>query len=233
MARASGELIADYGIDDAADDLPAPSWNIAPTARIPVIVDAVPRDAGDDAEPRRRLEGARWGLVPTWANDVSVGVRAFNARSETAASKPTFRAAVRSRRAAIPSTGYYEWKTAPDRRKQPYFIHPPSGDLLLAGLYEWWRDPADPDSPWLLSATILTRQAEGHLAGIHDRMPVFLSRDRLDEWLDPATTGDDGLVRAVAEHGADVAATLVPDAVDPRVGNVRENGPELIEPVDA
>lgn len=233
VARASADLIADYDVDEAGDDLPGPSWNIAPTTRIPILVDAVPRDAPEGSDAVRRLEGAKWGLVPTWAKDVSVGVRAFNARSETAASKPTFRAAVKARRAVVPATGYYEWRTGPDTQKQPFFIHPASGDLLMAALYEWWRDPADAESPWLLSATILTRAASGELAGIHDRMPVFLARERIDEWLDPSTTGDDGLVHAVAERGADVAESLVADAVDRRVGNVRENDPGLIDPLDA
>lgn len=233
MARASAELIADYEVEIAGDDLPEPSWNIAPTTRIPVLIDAAPRASDDEAAtapPARRLEGARWGLVPPWARDVSVGVRAFNARSETAASKPTFRAAVARRRAVVPTSGYYEWHTGPEG-KQPYFLHLDTGDLLMAGLYEWWRDPAIPDAPWLLSATILTREATGDLAGIHHRMPVFLDRDRLDEWLDPAVKGDDGLVTAFAQHGAEVAERVAFHAVDRTVGNVRNNGPELVEPV--
>lgn len=234
MARASAELIADYAVDVAGDDLPQPSWNIAPTTRIPVILDAAPRasdDTATTAEPTRRLEGARWGLVPPWAKDVSVGVRAFNARSETAASKPTFRAAVASRRAVVPASGYYEWHTGPDG-KQPYYIHLGEGDLLMAGLYEWWRDPNVPDASWLLSATILTQDATGDLAEIHPRMPVFLDRDRLDAWIDPAVRGDDGLVRDFAQHGVEVAARVQHHAVDRAVGNVRNNGPELIEQVE-
>lgn len=245
VARASADLIADYGVDLAGDDLPEPSWNIAPTTRIPVLIDTAPRASGTDdsdaaadgdaASPgtvARRLEGARWGLVPTWAKDISVGVRSFNARSETAASKPTFRTAVAKRRAIVPTTGYYEWHTGPDGAKQPHFIHVESGDLLMAGLYEWWRDPAAPDAPWLLSASILTREAVGELATIHHRMPVFVDRDRMDEWLDPEVKGDDGLVSSFAEHGAEVASHLAHHPVDRAVGNVRNNGPELIEPIE-
>ena len=244
VARASAELIADYGVDLPGDDLPEPRWNIAPTTRIPVLIDTVPRaSAAGDADAsapgesapqaaRRRLEGAHWGLVPRWAKDASVGVRAFNARSETAATKPTFRAAVAARRAVVPTSGYYEWHKLPDGTKQPHFLHLPEGDLLMAGLYEWWQDPADPQAPWLLSATILTRAATPELAVIHDRMPVFLDRERLDEWLDPGTKGDDGLVAAFAEHGGEVARRVVHRPVDRRVGNVRNEGPELIDPLD-
>lgn len=249
VARASSELIADYGVTDPGDDLPEPSWNIAPTTRIPVLIDSPPRasgsaradgdidehdDANGDRQPAmgriRRLEGAKWGLVPAWAKDESVGVRSFNARSETAASKPTFRTAVAKRRAVVPATGYYEWRKAPDGTKQPFFIHRSEGDLLLAGLYEWWRAPGDAAAPWLLSATILTRAATGELATIHDRMPVFLERDRLDEWLDPATTGDDGLVHSIAEQGGRIAHALEFYAVDRRVGNVRNDDPSLMAP---
>lgn len=240
VARASAELIAQYGVDLAGENLPEPSWNIPPTTQIPVLIDSVQGQqpdadaeahARDDDARTRRLESARWGLVPRWAKDLSVGVRAFNARSETAASKPTFRAAVARRRAAIPATGYYEWHTRPDGTKQPHFIHRTDGDLVMAGLYEWWRDPSTPEGEWVLSTSILTREATGELASIHHRMPVFLDHERLDEWLDPRLEGNDALVRAFAEHGADVAELTTHYPVDPRVGNVRVNGPELIAPV--
>ncbi|GGA74858.1 DUF159 family protein [Pseudoclavibacter endophyticus] len=246
MARASADLIADYGIDEAGEDLPPPSWNIAPTTSIPIIVDSAGRastsadegaagEAGTPAARVRRLAAAKWGLVPPWANDASVGIRAFNARSETAAAKPTFRTAVARRRAVVPASGYYEWHTGPDKVKQPHFIFRRDGDLLMAALYEWWRDPAatadSAEAPWLLSASILTREATGELANVHHRMPVFLDRERMDEWLDPAVTGDNGLVAAIAEHGAEVAARTTLYPVDRAVGDVRSNGPHLLAPL--
>ena len=233
IARASSELIAEYDVEIVGDNLPEPSWNIAPTTRIPILLDAPPRGAGSRAaRAQRRLEGARWGLVPRWAKAVGGGPPTFNARSETAAAKPTFRAAVATRRTAVPATGYYEWQKLPDGAKQPYFIHPEGLSLLMAGLYEWWRNPADDTAPWLLSTTILTRAATGELARVHDRMPVFLADDDLEWWLTPATTGDDGLVHEAAERGARLAETLRCDAVNPRVGNVRANDPSLIDPID-
>lgn len=226
--------MAEFDVELEGEELPEPSYNIAPTTMIPIILDAVPRGAEPGAAPVRRIESAKWGLVPAWAKDPSVGVRAFNARSETAAAKPTFRAAVKQRRALIPATGYYEWKTLADGTKIPHFIHPAGGGSLpMAGLYEWWRDPAGGEAaPWLLSATILTRPASGALAEIHDRMPVFLAEDGWREWLDPAEPGSPELVAATAERGAEVAEGLEARRVGKGVGNVRNQGPELIEPAE-
>ena len=240
VARASADLAAELDIERAGDDEPRASYNVAPTTRIPIVVEAKAPD--DEAEqwgpgPIRRLELAKWGLVPTWAKDESVGVRAFNARSETAAVKPTFRAAVKRRRAAIPVDGYYEWRKLPGGAKQPYFVHLEGATvgegepLLLAGLYEWWRSPAD---EWLLSATILTRDSTpGPLAELHDRIPVLLDRGDLDEWLDPAAVGDAGMLGDFAARAASVAERLAMHPVDRRVGNVRENDPGLVSPIEA
>lgn len=241
VARAAGALIAEFEVETAGEELPEPSYNIAPTSMIPIILDALPRDAGPGAAPVRRLEAAKWGLVPGWAKDPSVGVRAFNARSETAAAKPTFRTAVKQRRALIPASGYYEWKTLGDGAKIPHYLHPAEGGTLpMAGLYEWWRDPAGgEDAPWLLSASILTRASTGALAEIHDRMPVFLDADGAEggapgwrEWIDPQEPGTPDLLAAIAEHGAEVAERLEIRRVGRAVGNVRNQGPELIEPAE-
>ena len=234
VAGAASDLVTLFDVDLVGDDLPAASWNIAPTSRVAVVIDTIPKGADAESEPVRRLEAARWGLVPPWAKDVSVGVTAFNARIETAASKPMFSASVKKRRAVIPATGYYEWSTV-DGVKTPHFIHLPDDQLLLfAGLYEWWRNPdAADDDPqkWLLSTTILTREATGELATIHDRMPVFLDPAFIDEWLDPSTEGGEELLEEVAAVGDEVATTVGNYEVDRAVGNVRNNSPELIAPV--
>lgn len=234
VARASAQLAAELDVDRVTDAPLRESYNVAPTTSIPIVVEASAPD--DERErwgdaPIRRLEAARWGLVPGWAKDASVGVRAINARSETAAVKPTFRAAVKRRRAVVPADGYYEWRKLAGGAKQPYYLHPADGaPLLFAGLYEWWRSPAD---EWLLSATILTRDAPaGPLAELHDRIPVMLDRGDVDEWLDPATVGDAGMLGDFAGRGAAVAERLAMHPVDRRVGNVRENDPALIEPVE-
>ena len=186
MARATSDLVA-LGDAEANEDLVLrQSWNVAPTAEVPILVAHADDvgvggsgggDGGAGAGVTRRIHVARWGLVPPWAKELSVGSRAFNARSETVASKPTFRAAVRARRCAVPVEGYYEWKTpepgakGPDGRaakKQPYYVHPAgAGDgegpvIWFAGLYEWWQDPeaqAAGEDAWVLSTTILTMAA--------------------------------------------------------------------------
>lgn len=234
VAGAADDLVRMFDVDLAADDMPGPSFNVAPTDRVPIVLDTVPKGADADDEPVRRLESARWGLVPPWAKDVKVGVTAFNARIEAAAEKPHFTNAVKKRRAVVPATGYYEWKTVGDV-KTPHFIHLPDGELFVfAGLYEWWRNPAEgDDSPdkWLLSTTILTREASGALAGIHDRMPVFLSPELLDEWLDPHTEGEEDLLAEISHGGEEVARRAEFHVVGSAVGNVRNNSPELMEPV--
>ena len=234
VAGASSDLVDMFDVDRSAEDLPGPSFNIAPTDRVPIVLDTIPKGADPDDPPVRRLEGARWGLVPPWAKDVKVGVTAFNARIESAAEKAHFKNAVKKRRAIVPATGYYEWKTVDDI-KTPHFIHLPEGELFVfAGLYEWWRNPAEADdSPdkWLLSTSILTREATGELAGIHDRMPVFLSPELLDEWLDPNTEGEEDLLAEISHGGEEVAERVEFHVVDRAVGNVRNNSPELIQPI--
>lgn len=199
------------------------------------MVDAAPR--GDDAggPPVRRLAAARWGLVPSWADDPSVGATAFNARSESASEKPMFRDAVVSRRALVPATGYYEWVTSPEGRRHPVLIRLPDDEVMLfAALYEWWRNPAvAPGDParWLLSTTVLTRASSGPLADVHDRMPVFVGADVMDEWLDPETEGDDDLVQGVAGEAEDIAARMLHHEVSGDVGSVANDRPDLVSPL--
>lgn len=234
VAGAATDLVEMFDVDRPADDLPEPSWNVAPTDRVPIVLDSIPKSAAEGDEPVRRLEAARWGLVPSWAKDVSVGVTAFNARIESAAAKSHFATAVKKRRAIVPATGYYEWKTV-DGVKTPHFIHLPEGELLVfAGLYEWWRNPAAAeDSPdkWLLSTSVLTREATGELAGIHDRMPVFLSPELIDEWLDPHTEGSEELLQEVSAGGVEMERRVQFHEVDRAVGNVKNNSPQLMEPL--
>jgi len=236
VAGAAADLVQMFDVDLVGDDLPEPSFNVAPTDRVPIILDTIPKGAEEFDEPVRRLEAARWGLVPPWAKDVKVGVTAFNARIESAASKPHFANAVKKRRAIIPATGYFEWRTVGEV-KTPHFIHLPEGELVVfAGLYEWWRNPAAADgSPekWLLSTSILTREASGALASIHDRMPVFLSPSLVDEWLDPHTEGGEELLEEVAYGALEVEGHMLAHEVDRAVGNVRNNSPALIEPLPA
>jgi len=228
VARVGSELASVLRADVIADDLPAPSYNVAPTAQAAIVLDSAKTEP-----PTRRIEAARWGLVPAWAKDPREGAPAFNARAEEAAEKPMFRRAVASRRAVVPASGYYEWKTAAGV-KTPYFIAPDGGEpLMFAGLYEWWKDPAKADDDatrWLLSFTILTRAATAELGSIHDRMPLFIDADHADVWLDPTTEYPADLLDAVIDAAPEVAGSLVATAVGPEVGNVRNDDPSLIEP---
>jgi putative SOS response-associated peptidase YedK len=224
-----------FDVDVMGEGLPEPSWNIAPTDRIAVVIDSLPKATSDDdfPEPVRRLESARWGLVPGFAKDPKAGPPLFNARSEDVAEKASFRVAVAKRRAVVPATGYYEWHVV-DGVRTPLFVSLPGDELLLfAGLYEWWRDPAAADgSPerWLLSATILTRDSAAGLASIHERMPVFLDADMVEGWLDPQEEGTQELVDEVAAAGVDVAERAEFYEVGAAVGSVANNGPELLQP---
>lgn len=229
VASAGSDLVGVLRVDVEGDDLPEPSYNVAPTSRVAIVLDSAKTEP-----PTRRLEAARWGLVPSWAKDTKIGARAFNARAEELEDKPMFRGALEKRRAVVPTSGYYEWKNV-DGVKIPHYIRPADGEpLFLAGLYEWWRDKTkgddDPDR-WLLSFTILTRDAIGRLGSIHDRMPLFLDPDHADAWLDPTTDNVRDVLDAAIDAAPALAETLDDHEVSTAVGNVRNDAPELIEPV--
>ncbi|MFC4223023.1 SOS response-associated peptidase [Lysinibacter cavernae] len=239
VARATGSLVAFYSVDQPADDLPEPNYNIRPTDSVPIVVDTAARsqepanDSDDGAATGvRRLEAARWSLVPPFAKELKLPYPTFNARSESAASKPSFRASVATKRCIVPADGYYEWLTAADNSKTPFYITDADEDVPLsfAGLYSWWADPtfaADDPDRWVLSATILTMAAPPELAHIHDRTPVTLPTTMIDDWLDPGTRGDQGLMDAAVEASLPVARSLHTRQVAP----LRGNGPELIRSV--
>ena len=179
---------------------------------------------------------ARWGLVPGWAKDLSIGSRMFNARSDSLATKRSFAPSLANRRCLVVADGYYEWlkEEVPGQskpRRTPFYIHRTDGaPLAFAGLYAWWPDPSkekgDPDR-WVLSATIVTADAHGGLEQIHDREPVVLAEDEADAWLTPDLTGADEAL-AVLEQPSPALSWY---EVSARVGSVRNNDPSLIEPV--
>jgi putative SOS response-associated peptidase YedK len=153
----------------------SPRYNIAPTQPIPVI-------RQHPKEPVRQLSLMKWGLIPSWAKDMSGAARMINARSETAGAKPAFRDALKSRRCLIPADGFYEWMRT-GKTKQPYCFEVNRGELFaFAGLWERWRDPS---GQWIKSCAILTTTPNAVTSAIHDRMPVILDRDSYDLWLDP------------------------------------------------
>jgi putative SOS response-associated peptidase YedK len=192
-----------------------PSWNVGPTAQVLGV---------------RERHGARvlspyvWGLLPGWCDDPKVAARSFNARAETVASRPMFRGAFHRRRLLVPVDGFYEWATVPGAaRKQPYYFSRADGDpVVLAGLWEWWERDGDGRR----SATVITTAA-GPDMPVHDRQPVVLDPAAWGRWLDPEFD-DERALRGMLRAGAGV---LVHHAVRAEVGSVRNDGPELVEPV--
>jgi putative SOS response-associated peptidase YedK len=172
-----------------------PRYNVAPTSESYVVLD-------DDGS--RAVDTARWGLIPSWSKDSSHGSRMINARSETVADKPAFRAAFKRRRCLVPVDGYYEWHTDESGargRKQPYFIHAvDEHPLALAGLYEDWLGPEGN----VRTFSVLTQQPPRWLAQIHDRMPVIVQPDMWSSWLSPATKESqlEPLLANIAPHSA-------------------------------
>ena len=231
-SRDAEAIAAEFDVAESWAPALEPNYNIAPTTPVYAVLE---RPAKDDRPQQRQLRLVTWGLVPSWAKDASIGTRLINARLETAAEKPAFRRAFERRRAIIPADGYYEWyatTVAGKTKKQPYFIAPEDGSILaMAGLYEIWRDPSkaeDDEDRFRWTMTVITTTAEDSLGHVHDRMPLMLDRDGYDAWLDPTLT-----------NVAEVAALLKPAMpgqllavpVSPLVSNVRNNGPELIEPI--
>ena len=239
VARSMGELVTIFEVDEVIGEVRLPSYNIAPTHKIAMIVDRSFEKDSDGApvgELSREIHAARWGLVPRWSKDgPSSGAPLINGRIESLLEKPSFKDSVVRRRAVIPASGYYEWHVNSDGTKQPFFINAGAdGMLALAGIYEWWADPSKPANDpnrWLLSASLITKHTAPELEHIHDRNPVLLSPDTIEEWLDPHVIGDQDLLDAVAADSNRVASEVEFYPVGQDVGKVAINGPELIRPL--
>jgi putative SOS response-associated peptidase YedK len=201
-----------------------PRYNIAPSQDVLVVRASPPSHAEPAAGSNRRADLLRWGLVPSWAQDRSVGNRMINARAETAAERPAFRDAMQRRRCLVPADGFYEWQAVEgSKRRQPHFIRM-KGDrpFAFAGLWESWRRRGDK----VESFTILTTSANELVAPIHDRMPVVVAPADFDRWLDPAVAA------------ADVAGLLKPYSADEmesqpvgtQVNNPANDDPSCAEP---
>lgn len=206
---------------DAEIGVPLPQrWNIAPTDKVGTI-------RQDRHEPKRMLGLMRWGLIPYWAKDISVGARAINAMSETAAEKPAFREAMRRRRCLVPADGFYEWKKLSAKEKQPYSFGMADDSLFaFAGLWERWRNP---ENQMIESFTILTTRANALLADVHDRMPVILRPEDYDLWLDPGVT-DAARVADLLQPFDPRMMRLYP--VSTRVNRVGNDDPECAREID-
>ncbi|TYP89982.1 SOS response-associated peptidase [Blastococcus xanthinilyticus] len=230
-SRKPEDLALEFEAVPAAGQAPlAADYNVAPTKDVYVVRHAKERDAEGlpTGGGHRELRAVRWGLVPSWAKDVSVGNRMLNARVESLTEKPAFRKAAATRRCLVPADGWYEWaKRLDSPAKQPYFITPEDGSVLaMAGLWEVWGTGEDR----LYTCTVVTAPAVGALAEIHDRMPLVLPRDRWADWLDPAREDVAELAQLTPPE---VVAGLELRPVGAAVSNVRNNGPELLARADA
>lgn len=193
-----------------------PRYNIAPTQPVPVAIH-LPEQAD------RQFKLLRWGLIPSWSKDLSIGAKLINARAETVAEKPSFRSAFKQRRCLILADGFYEWQRQ-NGKKQPFFFQERDGQpFALAGLWERWQG----EEGAIESCTILTTQANELLRPIHDRMPVILPSTAYEEWLDPKTPTDrlQGLL-----HPYDAEA-MQSYAVSAMVNNPTNDRPECIQPL--
>jgi len=219
-----------HAVDATGDAAPGPDYNVAPTKPVLAVVQRHPRGAEgtvDQSRTERSVRVLHWGLVPSWAKDPTGGSRLINARAETAADKPSFRAALAARRCLLPADGWYEWRRG-GGAKQPFFITrrteaAGAGSLAMAGIWEFWRSPAGGEP--LVTAAVLTTDAVGPLADIHPRMPLLLAAEDWAAWLDPDGGPPASLLRPPTDA---LVAGLELRPVSAMVNNVRNEGPELV-----
>ncbi|GAB3207889.1 SOS response-associated peptidase [Marinactinospora thermotolerans] len=232
-----------------------PDYNVSPGKRVYAVLGPPPGRPDPAPAGPRHLSTLRWGLVPSWAKDPNVGYKMINARGETVAEKPAYRAAFARRRCLLPADAYYEWQLLPDAapgtaepgtspatdpehrsrksksRKRPYAVRYADGSpLALAGVFERWRDPSLPEedpAAWLWSCAVITTEAAPELAHIHERMPVVVPEDEWGTWLDPATDAAD--LRYVLDTTP--VSRFEVHRVDTAVNSIRNNGARLLEPV--
>jgi len=211
--------------EEEAAEAASPRWNVAPTTKVWAV--AASRSAGT-----RRLGPFRWGLVPNWAKTPTVGNRMINARTESVTTSPAYKRALQRRRCIVPADAFYEWRRRPSGRgrTQPFLIRRRDGEpMAFAGLWDLWRPHDDPRAEPLRSCTIITTGANDLVGRVHDRMPVMLSREHWDAWLEPGT-----------EDLEVVSGLLVPSParelemfpVGTAVNDVRNEGPELALPLE-
>ena len=195
-----------------------PNYNVTPSSEVFIVY---------DNDGSRCIDTAHWGLIPSWSKDTRGSSRMINARSETVADKPAYRAAFRRRRCLIPAAGYYEWQARTGAAKQPHFLHAVDGGILaFAGLYEDWVGPEGA----IRSCTILTQSALGAVARIHDRMPVLVPAQEWTRWLDSSLQDADRVLSDLVGERSAEALSAYPVAT--LVNKPANNGPALVEPIE-
>jgi putative SOS response-associated peptidase YedK len=213
--RASPEEVAEYfGVSEISL---TPRFNIAPTQEVPAVM---------ASEEGRKLVMLRWGLIPSWAKEKSIGAKLINARAETVAEKPSFRSAFKHRRCLIVTDGYYEWKKE-GARKQPYYITLEEvGLFAYAGLWEKWKT----EEGEISSCTIVTTEANELMRPIHDRMPAILDPKDYVEWLDPTPRPKEALLSLIRPYKPEAMRAYPVSTV---VNNARNNSPSCLEELEA
>lgn len=213
------EIIERFGVQQVAMEI-SNRYNIAPSQQVAVVTMSSPR----------LLSGMKWGLIPSWAKDMSIGSKLLNARAETLQEKPSFRAALKKRRCLIPGDGFYEW-LAVGKKKQPVHIRRKDRELFaFAGLWEEWKSPYGQS---VRSCTMVTVAANKTMSSIHDRMPAILSRDDEASWLDNADIEAAEAMMMLNPYDDSLLETYL---VSPEVNSSRADRPDYIllaEPRDA
>jgi putative SOS response-associated peptidase YedK len=222
--RSDKQKIAEAFHISQVDDFALPPWdyNVAPTTNQPIIRNS--RDTGE-----RELVLLRWGLIPFFTKSITdvKGLSTINARAETVAKSPTYREPFKKRRCLVPASGFYEWKRLDPKNKQPFAFDLANGNMMaFAGLWDGWKDPAN--GQWLQTFTIITTDANELMAPVHNRMPVILHPSNFDRWLDRGET-DRPPLDLLRPFPAD---EMEAHEANQGVGNVRNNGPELLEAPD-
>lgn len=211
------DLIADRFLLKRVDAKETFRFNIAPTQLAPVI---------HQTDTGRTLTMMRWGLIPFWAKDESIGNKLINARAETLAEKPSFKRSLERKRCIVPADGFYEWKKSKDgKTKTPMRIVVGQGDLFgIAGLWDRWKSP---NGESVESYTIITTEPNKFVSPIHNRMPVILSKDIEDQWLDPEITKPELLTPLLVPYKGEMKAYEVSKSVN----SPSNDSPSLIEPI--
>ena len=216
VASSNPEIEERFHCDAGSQEL-LPRYNVAPTQESLAVV--------TDANGDRQANQMRWGLVPHWAKDLSIGARFINARAETAAETAAFRVAFRKRRCLVVATGFYEWLREGKAKTPFYFTLKSKGPFAFAGLWELWKSP---ENKWVRSFTILTTSANSVMSPIHDRMPVILSPETEALWLDPRTEEPKTLTKVLVPFPAEEMAY---HEVRPGVNSWKIDTPECVQPL--
>lgn len=214
-------LAEHFGLDDEDLISWSPHYNIAPTQEVAVV-------RQNSRTPKRTLTLMRWGLIPSWSQDLSIGNHTINAMAETASEKPAFREAIRKRRCLVPADGFFEWKKISSKKKQPYNIGMANDSLFaFAGLWDQWRSGT---GEVIESFSILTTEANALTKDIHNRMPVILEPEQYELWLDPGVTEPAHIQELLAPFDP---RRMKKYPLSPRVSNVKNDDPECIREVPA